>query len=713
MIRARRSATRTRQTPAPVPSRTPPPVFLGHSPAEIEDAAPGFMYPSTSGGDQYSQSLAAMAATVDTHFEPTRKPSSFGPGVPASITPLDDTGEPRQYQYRQGWNLPALPGEGRPLDMSSLRALADVYDILRKCIEVRKDELCSMSFGVIARETDRRKARQVVQDQQSTIREIETFLMFPDRKHTWQTWLRMLLEDYFVVDAASIWKHRDYGGRLIGLRVLDGALIKPMLSINGDTPDPPDTAYQQYVWGLPRWNFSAEELLYCPKNVRPNRAYGFSPVEQFLTHVTLSLRYQRFQLDFFTDGTVPEGVAEAPASWSPKQLQDFNAIWDRMLAGDSRALHKLRFVPAGFKFHQFKEHTFNSEFARWLVGVTCAAFDLQPQELGFEPMHGGLGGRGFSEEQSIILKRKAIYPLQRWLLDEIINPIIWEEFGATDLQGTFIDEGSSREQLQQMQARDLAIRNGTMSIDEAVEEDGGEPPGIDRIFVVGNLVYGAPDLLALSTVGAAALNISGTPPPEGSRPVPLGMTAAEQSSIKSGINLMPGGNRDVPALPPKPGSESADGKEAQSQVKPSAATAPATPPQPAKPEPPTSPSPPAEGKDVTVPSHIILDPTEAHKAAVVQVQSQQAQAQLASRRNERSSNPDPTQQRRVRAIAGPGEVADPDLTKAAIADELGKYSRFVAARRRRGSWRPFQSSILDPEVVRALNTAGEESFSAA
>jgi phage portal protein BeeE len=564
--------------------------------------------------------------------------------------------------------------------MGTLRQIAGVYDILRKCIDVRKDEFCSLSFQVIARDKDRRRAREVIKDQQSKIREIEDFFAFPDRKNTWQSWLRTLLEDYFVLDAATLWKHRDFGGNLIGLRVLDGALIKPILTIEGDTPIPPDTAYQQYVWGVNRWNFTADELIYAPKNRRVHTPYGLSPVEEFLTHITLALRHQRFSLDYFTSGTIPEGVAEAPASWSPKQIQDFNQIWDRMLAGDSRALHKLRFVPAGFKFHQFKDYNFDSTFAAWLVSVTCAAFDLQPQELGFEPIHGGLGGKGFSEEQSVILKRKAIEPLLRWLLDEIINPIIWEEFNAPDLVGTLISSSDVNEKLQMMQARDLAIRNGTLSIDEAIEMDGGEPVGIDRLFVTGHAILGMPDLLALSKVGSIALNVQGTPLPEGNKQTPAGLTASENQK---------GGENPVAA-------------KAEAKAQPQLPS-------------PSSTKAPVEGAKATVPAGVVVDPREAQKAAAAEVQTGDAVRKHAS--DTKVANLEHT-----RETSNTGKVARsraarlstaPEITKSEIEAELAQFTRFANARKRDGRWRPFQSEILPEEVLNILNATAEADLKSA
>lgn len=426
----------------------------------------------------------------------------MGPGTAPAAEPLDTSGEPRAFPYRVGWNAPSLPGEGRPLDFGTLRQLADTYDLARKAIEIRKDEVCALQFDVVARDPDRRRARQIIKDQQAKISAIREFFAFPDRQHTWQSWLRRLLEDYFVVDAVTIWKWRTLGGKLHGLRPLDGTTIKPLLSVQGDAPLPPEPAYQQYLYGVARESFSADELIYAPKNRRNQTPYGFSPIEQFMWHINEALRYGRWRLDYFTDGTLPEGVAVAPPGTDARQLRELRDWWDGVMAGDTRALHKLQWVPAGTSFHAFKTFEFSVEFARWLVDVTCAALDVTPQEMGFAPERGGLGGKGYAEEQSTILKRKSTLPLTRWLCDEILNPLIWREFDAPELQASFRDTGNEEERLQAMQARDLAIRNGTLSVDQAVEEDGGEPPGIGRIFVFGASVLFEPDLIQGTLHGA-------------------------------------------------------------------------------------------------------------------------------------------------------------------------------------------------------------------
>ncbi len=655
----------------------------------LAKAAADFNSPA---GGPFSRSLASQAKIITSHFDSNNRDGVIqGPGVPPAPMPLDNTGEPRTWQYRTGWNLPSLPGEGRSIDMQTLRDVSNVYDILRKAIEVRKDEFCNLRFSVIARDPDRRRARQVIRDQQSKIREIEDFFVFPDRRSSWQSWLRMMLEDYFSVDAVTLWKWRTLDGRLHGLRVLDGALIKPLLNINGDPPLPPDPAYQQYVWGVPRWSFTTDELIYAPKNRRTFTPYGFSPVEQFLTHVILSLRYQRFHLDYFTDGTLPEGVAEAPATWSSKQIQEFSSIWNDALSGDSRALHKLRFVPAGFKWHQFKQFDFNTDFARWLVGVTCAAMDLMPSELGFEPLHGGLGGKGFSEEQSLINKRKAIRPLKRWLLDEIINPIIWEEFDAPELVGTLLGENEVEEQLQQTQARDIAIRNGTMTIDQAIEEEGGEPVGIDRIFVYGTNVLGLPDLKALSTVGTMALNVKGSPAPEGSRQLPAGVTATEEpqveaAEVKAGLPIGRAGA--VPKTPVTP-----DGQSPKSAAPP-------------KPKDPIE----EARKKLKTPDEVVTNPHE----ALVQAMMESQVAGQSGAEDDESDNISRGDSSHLIRNRGPDQsrsnlaTANKSVDLQSVTAELAAFARFAKKRHDEGRWRDFRSDVIPPDVLERMNRSAEQ-----
>ena len=82
------------------------------------------------------------------------------------------------------------------------------------------------------------------------IDEAIAFFQSPDKEHTWADWLRILLEDLFVIDAPCIYPRKTLGGDLFALEVIDGATIKRVLDNTGRLPAPPDTAYQQILHGM-------------------------------------------------------------------------------------------------------------------------------------------------------------------------------------------------------------------------------------------------------------------------------------------------------------------------------------------------------------------------------------------------------------------------------------------------------------------------------
>jgi phage portal protein BeeE len=103
--------------------------------------------------------------------------------------------------------------------------------------------------------------------------------------------------------------------------VLDGATIKRLIDDWGRTPLVPAPAYQQILKGLPAVYYSADELIYAPRNPRVHKAYGFSPVEQVQMSVNIALRRQIYQLQYYTEGNVPEALIGVPESWNPDQIR--------------------------------------------------------------------------------------------------------------------------------------------------------------------------------------------------------------------------------------------------------------------------------------------------------------------------------------------------------------------------------------------------------
>jgi hypothetical protein len=93
----------------------------------------------------------------------------------------------------------------------------------------------------------------------------------------WKTWLRALLEDMFVIDAATLYCRRTRAGKLCALHQLDGATIKRVIDDWGRTPQPYAApggstiyppAYQQVLKGLPAVDYAVRDIIYRPRNVR-------------------------------------------------------------------------------------------------------------------------------------------------------------------------------------------------------------------------------------------------------------------------------------------------------------------------------------------------------------------------------------------------------------------------------------------------------------
>jgi hypothetical protein len=196
----------------------------------------------------------------------------FGPLQPlAPMAPPEVKG--RQWDYPFGANLNYIPRAEDGVSFPELRGLADALPLLRAVIETRKDQIAAQSYAVRAR------ARGESPGASKSIDAVTCFLARPDRRHSFADWLRMLLEEMLVIDAATLYPRYNRGGSLYALDIIDGATIKPLIGEDGRAPEPPDPAYQQILKGIPAADFSAEELLYLPRNVRAHRLYGMSPVE--------------------------------------------------------------------------------------------------------------------------------------------------------------------------------------------------------------------------------------------------------------------------------------------------------------------------------------------------------------------------------------------------------------------------------------------------
>jgi hypothetical protein len=371
---------------------------------------------------------------------------------------------PRRFDYRSGINLQPAPRGEEGVSFAQLRALADSYDVLRLVIETRKDQVERLRWNIRPKLAAGRAAKTM---NDPRIASLEAFFRKPDGQHRWGTWLRMLLEDLFVIDAPALYKARTVGGELLALEPVDGATIKVLIDDQGRSPTSPDPAFQQVLHGVPKADFSRDELIYLPRNPRTNRLYGLSPVEQIVTTVNIALRRQVAQLQYFTEGNMPEALIGVPQGWTMEQIAEFQDYWDTILTGNSAERRHAKFVPSDFRYQPMREPPLKDEFDEWLARIVCYAFSASPAPFS------RMMNRATADNAQEMALDEGLGPIMLWIKC-LVDQVIEEDFACPDLEFEWLDEKSD-DVMRQAQITDMKVKAGLKTINEARAESGDDP----------------------------------------------------------------------------------------------------------------------------------------------------------------------------------------------------------------------------------------------
>ena len=299
----------------------------------------------------------------------------FPPGRPLRPVAPKGSTTGRRWDYPSFINLTyaprAEPGENA-IGFKTLRVLADPaeggLDVLRLAIETRKDQFAAQKWAI--------RGRARGDNGGKTARQVEEWLRRPDGINPFGVWVRMVLEDHYVLDAPTIFCST-HGGRPL-FEVVDGATMKLVIDTAGRRPQPPLPAFQQVIKGTPAEFYTADEVGYYPYNLRPNKLYGMGRVEQVLTTVNIALNRQLSQLSFYTQGTLPDALISLPKEWTMEQIDDYQKWFDALLTGDVAERRKAFFIPDGAKPVFTKEPALKEEIDEWIVRVICYCFSLPP-----------------------------------------------------------------------------------------------------------------------------------------------------------------------------------------------------------------------------------------------------------------------------------------------------------------------------------------------
>lgn len=415
--------------------------------------------------------------------------SWFGPLVPMKpIAPPEVAG--RSWDYAAGYNLSSSPRAYEPMSFKTLRALAESYDVLRLVIERRKDQLCRLPWKVRQRGA-KQSSKPLSTDIGSRIEAATELFRRPSFGRTWRGFIRAYLEDVFVLDNASIFLRRDGAGDVIGLSVIDGATIKPVIDDWGNMPEPAifdgrplpthfeqfgyevhngiawPVSHQQLIKALPAVSYTSLTLISKSFNPRPGHAYGLSAVEQVAQTVAVAMRRTSSQLEYYREGNVPAGIYNLPESWTVDQVAQFQDWWDSLFLGDIGRRRQMRFVSGNGKYHAFHEPPLKAEVDEWLARIICFAFSYPPGALV------SLQNRSVAEQHERTGEEEGAEGIKAHI-KEICDEILQLHLGHDDLEFVFVEEDEID---QEKQSRILTryAESGILTINQVLEKLGEEP----------------------------------------------------------------------------------------------------------------------------------------------------------------------------------------------------------------------------------------------
>ena len=397
----------------------------------------------------------------------------MGPGEPQrSIVP--EGTEPRAWQYPALWNTYTDPGSAKTresggISFGDLRALANQVHV-RAAIETVKNAQCKKEWIFTVKPTPGERSTDATlrAAQEPRVLEVTEFFECPDGEHDMAEWLRLLLENMLVIDAATLYNVQTNAGKPYELEVFDGTTIFPLLAEDGRTPRPPEPAYQQWLYGMPGEKFTRDEMMYSPRNPMPGRALGFAPVEQLCLHINIALRKDLQRLMSYTDGNVPAGLLPMPEQWTPRDIETWWTSFTLFVKGLPENLVKLIPIPGGTGTPVFPSlETNKDQWEESWIRLVCFAFDISVSSLVREM------NRATAETARDSVEQDGAAAYTDWIRRRL-NWIIRNWFGYADIVAKPKQEMDVEAETQ-ARIDDLKLAKGTIQVNEVRERDGLMP----------------------------------------------------------------------------------------------------------------------------------------------------------------------------------------------------------------------------------------------
>lgn len=497
----------------------------GITPAKVA-AVGGSMGPALQGAPANLSMLAqgtAMSPPLGRAL--TTYNDSLGPASPFVPIPLDygqpGTGRPapRKYQYDVAENLSLV---NRLASWNLLTAAATQCDIVARCITIRaldtakKGWTFNVTKDAIARIMQQKgvsqsQAAKIARDQNlDQITQLSEFWEnpYPQTYRGFREWITEAMWQIMVYDGLPIVPCFNLGGDVIGFEIVTASTVKILLNNFGQTPTPPDPAYQQVLWGFPRGEFVSgpmkgedktfiggefnvqerDMMHYFVMNRRTWTPYGYSPVEQALPMVNLYMNRQKWLNSEYEHGTSAKVYMKAldtgDLTW--QNYADWERVLNDYMEGQTQTRHLTKITPFEPVFapeiDERYKGDYDEEIRKWIASI----FGVSAQQVGVIPRAGMGGGKGAAEGQQDDAETISSKPMDDFIT-EFINALGRAHLGQTrDVTFTLVDDKGAEEGVEIAQAGQVFVSAGLKTRNEWREENGLPPvpePEADQLSI--------------------------------------------------------------------------------------------------------------------------------------------------------------------------------------------------------------------------------------
>ena len=256
--------------------------------------------------------------------------------------------------------------------------------------------------------------------------------------------------------------------------------------------------------GGERGAYRGDQLMYLPMTVFPDSPYGMSPTEQAIVPIMTGLRKQGYQLEFFTEGTVPAVYISPGESMTPNQIRELQDSLNAV-ANDQAFHWKVIVLPQASKTMPMKPNDIVDQSDEWIANEVAMMYGVSPMDLGILPkvstVASPFAAREMAQASRTGKEKTDLTPMLKFLA-AIPNFILQVVCDQPDMEFSF--EGM-RDVQDEAAITDMLVKQsqiGVRSVDEFRDKIGLPPWGLPETS--GPLVFTPMGPIPLSEAVAIA-----------------------------------------------------------------------------------------------------------------------------------------------------------------------------------------------------------------